>query len=98
MIRQIPYLFFALLAQALFVAELALGQDQEPVGRVISVQGSVEARGGTNGVRPLSRRANIFEGETILTGPRASAQLRLVDSALIAISESSEFIILEYHY
>jgi hypothetical protein len=96
--RHIPRLFFALLVQALFVSDPALGQEQELVGRVISVQGAVEAQGGTTGVRTLSRRASIYEGETIVTGPGASAQLRMVDSALIAISESSEFIILEYQY
>ena len=98
MMKQASYLFTALLVQALFLVEPTLGQDLEPVGRIISVQGDVEARGGENGVRALSRRASIYEGETIVTGPGATAQLRMVDSALIAISESSEFVILEYQY
>ena len=46
MMKQASYLFIALLVQALLLFEPTLGQDLEPVGRIISVQGNVEARGG----------------------------------------------------
>ena len=66
-------------------------------GRVIVVSGGVIARG-ADGDRPLSRREAIYVGDTIFTDAAASAQIRMVDDALIALKESTEFAIVAYTY
>ena len=66
-------------------------------GRVIVVSGDVIARG-ADGDRPLSRREAIYVGDTIFTDVAASAQIRMVDDALIALKESTEFAIVAYTY
>ncbi len=67
-------------------------------GTVIMARGEVAAvdAGGTS--RPLSRRDDIFVGETIYTNAGSSAQFRMVDGAQISLKESTEFAIVAYEY
>ena len=46
--------------------------------------------------RQLDKSDPIFESDTIETGPKASAQLLMMDSARIAVRPNSAFIIAEY--
>jgi len=78
----------------------AQSASQNPIelaGHIIVVNGNVVARG-TNGDRPLSRREAIYVGDTIFTDVQASTQIRMVDNAIIALQESTEFAILAYQY
>ena len=46
--------------------------------------------------RELRRRSDIFVEDTIVTSPESFAQIRLIDSAIIALKENSEFQFNEY--
>ena len=70
---------------------------REIAGRVIVVSGNVMARG-QNGDRPLRRKEAIYVGDTIFTDIAASTQIRMVDRAIIALHESTEFSIVAYQY
>jgi hypothetical protein len=98
-IRLSVYLLSLLFAIGAPLASAQTGDrdSQELAGRVILVSGNVIARD-SNGDRLLSRRAEIYVGDTIFTDTRASTQIRMVDDALISLQESTEFAIVAYEY
>jgi hypothetical protein len=71
----------------IFVSSLCItpviAQEGQAIGRVLSTTGSVTARDLGGALRELSRRSDIFVGDTVITGPNGFAQLRMVDSAQI---------------
>jgi hypothetical protein len=67
-------------------------------GTVIMARGEVAAVDAGGSSRPLSRRDDIFVGETIFTNAGSSAQFRMVDGAQISLKESTEFAIVAYQY
>jgi hypothetical protein len=71
-------------------------QEGQAIGRVLSTTGSVTARDLGGALRELSRRSDIFVGDTVITGPNGFAQLRMVDSAQISFKEDTEFTFSEY--
>ncbi len=71
-------------------------QEVQAIGRVLSTTGSVTARGLSGALRELSRRSDIFIGDTVITGPNGFAQIRMVDSAQISFKEDTEFTFYEY--
>ncbi|PCJ39085.1 MAG: hypothetical protein COA71_14615, partial [SAR86 cluster bacterium] len=71
-------------------------QENQAIGRVLSTAGSVTARDLGGALRELSRRSDIFVGDTVITGPNGFAQLRMVDSAQISFKEDTEFTFSEY--
>ena len=71
-------------------------QEGQAIGRVLSTTGSVTARDLGGALRELSRRSDIFVGDTVITGPNGFAQLRMVDSAQISFKEDTEFTFSSY--
>ena len=70
----------------------------EPAGRIIFVQGDVAARNSRGIDRPLSRRDEVYVGDTLFTAPGASTQIRMVDDAMISLKESTQFAIIAYEF
>lgn len=84
-----------LIALAL-LAMTAVATAAEPVGRVISTTGTVTAVDADNESRAISRNDVVFPGETIRTAPRARAQIRFIDDALVALRPRTHFEIEDY--
>ena len=72
--------------------------DSEQPGHIIMVTGQVIARDSSGSARQLSRSSSIFVGDTILTGPAASTQIRMVDQAQISLKADTQFTIVAYQY
>lgn len=69
-----------------------------PVGQVLLSVGQAGAKSGEQ-YRALERRAEIFEGDTLITGPGDSQlQVRMVDGALIALGGDSRFEVKTYRF
>ena len=82
----------------LSMAQVGSDQDAGLAGRIIMVSGEVTARDSSGSSRQLRRRDQIFVGDTVFTGAAASTQIRMVDTALISLKESTEFTIVAYRY
>ena len=70
----------------------------EVIGRIVQAKGAVRAVSAQGDSRQLLRRSEIFAQDTIVTGPDGFVQIRMVDSAIIALKENSEFIFNEYSF
>ncbi|MFT7294024.1 MAG: hypothetical protein ACI87Q_001881, partial [Pseudohongiellaceae bacterium] len=70
----------------------------EIAGHVIFTTGRVIARDISGLDRSLGRKAPIEVGDTLYTGPNASTQIRMVDSAVISLKASTEFSIVAYQF
>jgi len=77
----------------LFAAELAVAN----VGKVIIAKGDTFALDNTNNSRPLKRRSEILEGDTLITGPNSEIHIRFNDNAILALRADSQLKISEYH-
>ncbi|MES2603860.1 MAG: FecR domain-containing protein [Pseudomonadota bacterium] len=64
-------------------------QDRQPIGVVLTAKGKVEARDEDGVVRPLTRRAEIFEGDTILVDAQGFTQLRMADNGKISLTPNT---------
>ncbi|MFC1542833.1 FecR domain-containing protein [Pseudomonadota bacterium] len=67
-------------------------------GRVQFVAGDVQILNLSGSSRVASKGTEVHAGETILTGLRGSAQLRMIDNGFISIRPRSELKIDEYRY
>lgn len=67
------------------------------VGKVVIAQGEVYALDLNNEQRPLARRSDVNEGDTLVTGADGSLQIRFNDNAMLALSPDSQLRISEYH-
>ena len=68
------------------------------IGRVITTSGTVVAIDEDNNTRELLRRSNIFLGDTVVTGPQGFAQIRMRDSAMLALKEETEYKFKEFEF
>lgn len=66
------------------------------VGKVVIAAGDVYAVSTDNEQRPLRRRSDVFEGDTLITGADGKLQLRFNDNAIMALRADSELVISEY--
>lgn len=66
-------------------------------GKVVIAAGEVFAINAQQEQRPLQRRSDIFEGDTLVTGPDGQLQLRFEDNAILALRSDSQLRISEYH-
>ena len=82
----------------LSMAQANSAPDSEQAGHIIMVTGQVIARDSSGSARQLSRSSSIFVGDTILTGPAASTQIRMVDQAQISLKADTQFTIGAYQY
>jgi hypothetical protein len=73
-------------------------QDDEVIGRILMVSGSVEAESPEGDRRELLRRSEVYAQDTILTGANSATQIRMVDSAQIALKENTEFRFDDYNF
>ena len=64
----------------------------EMIGRIVQAKGAVRAVSAQGDSRQLLRRSKILAQDTIVTGPAGFVQIRMADSAIIALKENSEFI------
>lgn len=71
-----------------------LGADA--VGRVIMSKGHVFSTSFTTIERKLERRDRVFEAETLVTGDNSLAQVRFVDSGMIALHSNTSLYIDSY--
>lgn len=67
------------------------------VGKVVIAQGEAYALNLSNEQRPLARRSDVKEGDTLVTGTDGSLQIRFNDNAVLALSPDSRLRISEYH-
>ena len=72
--------------------------EEDIAGRIVAVSGQVTAIDTTGSSRSLSRRSEIFVGDTVVTQPDAFAQIRMTDSALVSLKASTQFEIVAYSY
>ncbi|MDP6536609.1 MAG: FecR domain-containing protein [Gammaproteobacteria bacterium] len=89
---------FLLLCVATYSPGNYAQQDEEVAGRVVAVSGAVSARDTTGSARTLSRRSEIFVGDTVVTDTASFAQIRMTDAAIISLKELTEFEIVAYSY
>lgn len=68
----------------------------EPVGRVIMSKGHVISTSFTTIERKLERRDRVFEAETLVTGDNSLAQVRFIDSGMIALHSNTSLYIDSY--
>jgi hypothetical protein len=88
MTRTLPTLVIAI---TLLAHAGALAQTAEPIGTVLVTRGGVEARAASGDVRVLTRRANLFDGDTLVTGSDGFVQVRMVDAAQLSLGPNTEF-------
>ena len=81
-----------------FYSPANFAAEQEISGRVVAVSGEVSAIDSTGSSRQLRRRSEFFAGEIIVTQPSAFVQIRMTDSAIVSLKESTQFEILAYSY
>jgi len=79
----------------LLVTPLLQAAEDEAVARVISASGDVTAMAGED-IRILARGDEVFVGDIVTTGPNGFAQLRFIDSAIVALKADTAFEISEY--
>jgi hypothetical protein len=95
--RSIPWiaaLLFLLSCGTAWSAEVG-GQ---PAGRIIAAVGAVTAERADGTSRPLRRRSEVYAGDILVTGPKATAQVRFTDNGLLQIQPNSRFQINEYRF
>lgn len=61
----------------------------EPAGRVVLARGDVTALGADGSVRPLARRDEVAEGDTLITGSGAALQIRFEDGGVLSLRGQS---------
>jgi hypothetical protein len=74
---------------ALLLAFASAAYASIDAGRVQFVHGDSRALGANGVERALKKGDPVYEGETVITGPSASLQLRMVDDAMVAVRPNS---------
>ena len=92
----LPILFA--LAGPIGFAQSSLESSAELAGHVIVARGDVIAQDANGSPRTSNRNSGIYVGDTVFTAAAASTQIRMIDNALIALKESTEFAIVAYQY
>ncbi len=88
----------ALAMTLLFLAVVAPVAARSAIGRIIAIEGAVEARGIDDTVRVLEMGAPVYAGDEIVTGAGAKAQIFLIDDTTISQGQESVMVIDEYVY
>jgi hypothetical protein len=71
---------------------------QDSAGRFLTVVGDVRIMGRDGAARPAERGADLREGETIVTGSNALAQLRMADGAQMSVRPDTEMKLDRFSY
>jgi hypothetical protein len=74
----------------LFCGAPLFAQDNqyEVIGRIVQAKGAVRAVSAQGDSRQLLRRSEIFAQDAIVTGADGFVQIRMVDSAIIALKKT----------
>ncbi|MDX1476033.1 MAG: FecR family protein, partial [Reinekea sp.] len=67
------------------------------IGKVIIAKGETYALDSANNPRPLQRRSDVLEGDTLVTGADSEIHIRFKDNAVLALRADSQLKISEYH-
>lgn len=70
----------------------------ELAGKVVSLNGNLNAIGKDNVKRPLAKYSTFYDGETLITDSTARAQLLFTDGSFVALPASTRFKIDNYYY
>lgn len=73
-------------------------QAMAEAGRFLFVKGDIRVVDAQQQTRPATRRMQILEGETIISGADGRAQLRMVDGGIFSVRANTEMRIDEYSY
>jgi hypothetical protein len=76
----------------------AWSQGTAAAGRFLSVVGDVRVIGGDGARRTAERGAEFRQGDTIVTGPSALAQLRTADGGLVSVRADTEMKLDKFAY
>ncbi len=90
--RSLPVFLLFLLVLLAYQA----AAQQQPIGRVTVVLGTVEAIAPDGEVRTLGRGDPVFEGDTLRSGPSGRAQVRFTDRGRLSLRPDSEVALDEY--
>ena len=90
--------YFMLLCISLNSPAMYAAEGEIAAGRVVAVRGEVVAISSAGVSRDLGRRNPVFAGDTIVTEAAAFAQIRMTDSAIISLKESTRFEIVDYSF
>lgn len=91
---------FSSIALLIFVAtHSAQSFAEEEAGKTMIARGPVEALSSDEqSTRKLRRRSPIYGSDTVTTGAKGKAQLRMRDGGMIALKENSELFIEDYNF
>lgn len=81
----------------LFISPLSFAQ-ADIIGRVLIATQGVTAQQPQGEVRPLSRKAAVYLGDTLITPEGGKAQIRLNDGELIALTPATQLILEDFNY
>lgn len=95
LLKLIVSTLFVLISNCLS-ASTAWANDQAAI--VIVSTGDFYAVNKTDNKRSLKRRAKIFVGDTLVTGPDSRSQVRFIDGAIISLRPNTKLRIDDYRY
>lgn len=81
-----------------FLAYSSLLLADDSVAKVIKVEGEANALNAKNEARALTRGADIFPQDTIVTTPTGFATIRFSDGTVIDLAAGSKYVIHDYHF
>jgi hypothetical protein len=90
------YSILSALLLSLATAAFVVHATSQPAGVVLLASGQANAQTGSDAVRTLSRRSDIYVGDRITTGTSSQVQLRMKDGAMIALGANAEFVVKAY--
>ncbi len=77
--------------------ETILAQLGDPIGQVLITQGTVTATNRTTPARALRRRSELLVGDTVKTAANGFITIRMLDGAVISLTQDTVFLFTEYH-
>ena len=91
--------WYLALVAVLFAAAMGAARAQgTPPGQFVAVVGEVRLVGRDGTPRPAERGGEVREGDTIVTGPSAIAQIRLADGGFLSIRADTETTLERFAY
>ncbi len=69
-----------------------------PIGTVLLSLGANTAQDESGQIRTLQRQAELYSGDTLITGAKGRLQLRFSDDSLLSLKPNTVFRIADYHF
>lgn len=86
------------LSLSLLAATPALAQSTVPIGKVVLAIDAVTAIAPDGSTRRLTRGADIFEGERLVTADSSRLQVRMTDGSMVSLDPGSDFEMINFDY